>query len=726
MKTQYDILEEARRGDNNLRRNDTFQFRRDDDPSDEILGLEGDVKKIHDWILCPDKELQKIAIVGLGGLGKTTLARLIFNNDDVSKHFQKKIWVSVSQTFKEDDILQKLQENLGRQPASQTGSTFEDGLKQIISQLEEISCLIVLDDIWDNRRLDWWKKKFFPALSQSSHKQSCVIITTRDEGVANAIGVDESFVHKPKFLNEADSWSLFYKHAFAKVEKNCSEKFKDLGKKIVARCGGLPLAIKTIGGLLGSTGSLHEWNGIWKSFCEPSITKENDVITSLQLSYKALPVELKQCLLSFSIFPEDSEIEAEKLIQWWVAEGLIQDTERGFENLSKLVRRCLVEVVKKRGYNLRIYKCRMHDLVRDLTLVMAHDEKLCFFDCEGKQNFHTDSRWLGFTREMDAESLKKSPKLRALILMNKDHAQFHRNLSSLHSLRALDLSNNKLDKVALNNLFKWISSLKRLAYLNLSEAKGLEEVPDSIGKLRNLQLLVLSGCTNLSKLSSSISYLKKMVLLDVGSCDKLPYLPHGLHRLSHLQELSGLRLELQTNKRSCRLLELQHLRELRVLRIRLSNDSEIIEKERNVLSELKKLKILAIDFDIVEKSEDKHLLDKLDMLCPPSTLEQLYFKRYNHERLPKWVSPESLPALVYLCVDEGRCLADISCKSEAMSWNIEGLCLKELPQLNKDWKKLINEEMKLLRYAEISSCSKLVNFPDHMDDKPVWRRNQHR
>ncbi|KAJ9189475.1 hypothetical protein P3X46_000763 [Hevea brasiliensis] len=762
---------ELTRGRSFLTRNVSEHFRWEQYyTSDEIIGLDSDVIKIKEWILLRQYKLQRIAIVGMGGLGKTTIAKLISDDADVSEHLKTKISVSASQNHTVEkflsSIIQELDKNLVKEPAKsgskseQSGSKADDMLNRIISCLKERSCLIILDDIWD-KNLELCNK-FFSLLSKSTLKRCCIIITTRDQDVATPVGVDEWLVHKPKFLNENDSWSLFCKHAFAKVNKNCVQQFEEVreqsvepfeevrehsvqpfeemrkqyvqpfeevGKQIVAKCGGLPLAIKTIGGLLGSTGSLHKWNENWKSFCQPHIKGEKyDIMASLQLSYKALPLHLRQCLLCFSIYPEDCEIEAEKLIHWWVGEGLIQGndsitaTELGFQYLSKLISRCLVEVVESRCCDRRVLKCKMHDLVRDFTLVMAKEEKLCSFDDEGKQKFDKHSRWLGFTSEMDAKSLEKCPKLRALLLMTSGQTPFERNLYSLLSLRALDFSDNKLDKVALNKLFRWISSLKRLAYLNLSGAERLEEVPDSIGKLRNLHLLVLRGCTNLSKLSPSITYLMKLIVLDVDSCGMLTYLPRGLGRLCHLQELSGVRLVRQPNRRSCSLLELGQLVELRVLRMSLSNDIEITVEENEVLSKLNKLKILAINFDPKE-SEGRNSPEMLDLLSPPSTLEQLYLRCYCHERLPRWVSPDSLPHLVYLCMEEGYLLNDI-CTGNGSSWKVEGLCLKDLPKLKTDWGKLVTEQMKFLSYAKVSGCSELVNFPCHSSDKPsVWRRN---
>nr|TKR65884.1 hypothetical protein D5086_0000317530 [Populus alba] len=605
-------------------------------------------------------------------------------------------------------------------------------LHVINQSLQGQSCLIVMDDVWSFNQ-DWWGK--LCSAIQKTEKRSCVMITTRNEDVATHMGVESSRIHHPKVLDEKDSWSLFCNFAFQETKGKCSNsQFEKVGKEIVGKCGGLPLAIKTIAASLATeVHNLGKWKDILDHFHELTTRKQNSSVkTSLQLSYDALPTHLKQFLLCFSIYPEDFVIQAEQLVHWWVGEGFIQRTEHsktaedlGYEYLTDLVRRCLVEVVERRGYDGRVYSCKMHDLVRDLTTMFAEDEMLCSFEA-GKQKLSPDSRWLGLTSEMSTATLKHCSKLRALLLMASSQGQFpfsKNQMVSLDSLRVLDLSRIRLDSTSMEKLLSWIFSLQRLAYLNLSGAVGLKEMPSSIRKLRNLHLLILAECSDLTKLHPSISYLKNLIVLDCGSCG-LQYLPQGIGNLSQLQELSGFRVVRQATPQSCHLLELKELVQLRVLRMNLSNESEITESEGEILSKLVKLRVLAIN---TEDCKDRTILEMLDRLHPPPNLKELYLRRYPHKSLPKWINPTKLSVLQYLCLENGSALKSInpsahSDEESAFSWNyLEGLCLKFLPFLDEDWTDL-QKTMQSIRYVEVSNCFNLKNFPCPVDKSGFWRK----
>ncbi|XP_038691945.1 disease resistance RPP13-like protein 4 isoform X2 [Tripterygium wilfordii] len=690
--------------------------------SSEIIGLENDVKTIKEWILWPDEEILKVGIVGMGGLGKTTIAQKVMNDREVRGYFEKMIWVSVSQNFDEERIMRSMLEQL---QLGQEGLGSDKGqmLRRIHQLLEGKSFLIVMDDVW-NINFEWWRR-LSSNLPTATEKSSCFIVTTRNEDVA--FGVDSYRIHRPKVLNPEESWSLFSKFAFSVRKGICpNSHFEKVGKEIVEKCRGLPLAIKTIGASLApKIHSLTEWKKTRDDFHELTTRGQtSSVLASLQLSYDELPSLLKTLLLCFSIYPEDSVIHSEQLIHWWIGEGLIRSTnsrtatELGFEYLSELAGRCLVEVVQQRGYDRRVYSCKMHDLVRDLTIMIAQNESFCGFE-RGRQKWTPDSLWFGIINEADANSLKSSLKLRALLLMSRSEVPLQKYMKPLLVLRVLDLSHSKLENVNMEELLCWICSLKRLAVLNLSGAAGLKVLPRSIRKLRNLRILVLSGCNNLVKLHQSIIMLKMLMILDLGFCG-LQYLPCGLAQLSHMQELSGFKVVGKANKRSCQVLELQQLTELQVLRLNLSDESELSEEEGTIFLKLEKLKVLAIDMEDVKV---KNVLPMLDQLTPPAGLQELYLRHYPHKTLPKWVQPGKLPNLQYLCIENGDLdNIHLSLNSESV-WTVEGLCLKFLPNLELDWKDLM-QKMPLLSYLEVSHCFNLKNFPCPVNKPGVWRKHR--
>ncbi|XP_065863084.1 disease resistance RPP13-like protein 4 [Euphorbia lathyris] len=391
----------------------------DYDPS-EIIGLELDLEKLKGWIFGTTDELHRIGIIGMGGLGKTTIAQKIFNDVEVSNSFEKMLWVSVSQTCSAERIMRSMLEQL--EPSC---PIFDEAqmLHKISQILKEKNCLVVMDDVW-KMNVPWWDK-FCSCLQNAMGKRSCIIVTTRNIEVATGMGVDKSRIHQPKPLNKEESWLLFSKFAFSRCKGKCQpdDRFEKVGKEILEKCGGLPLAIKTVAALLApKTNSLVQWSEINKNFHELTVGGQIDtVMASLQLSYDELPVHLKQCLLCFSIYPEDFEIHAEQLVHWWLGEGLIHGKgsktakEVGFDYLSDLVTRCLVEAVQRRDYDGRVYSCRMHDMVRELTIMIAEEESFGSFDEQSRQKLIGEPRWLGFTSEMNPKSLRNTSKIQGFI-----------------------------------------------------------------------------------------------------------------------------------------------------------------------------------------------------------------------------------------------------------------------------------------------------------------------
>ncbi|XP_031252861.1 disease resistance RPP13-like protein 4 [Pistacia vera] len=278
-----------------------FPGAQDYDPS-EPIGLQNDIKKIKNWLFT-DQRHRQFGIVGMGGLGKTTIAQEIFNDRDVIKYFDETIWVPVSNNFSTERIMRVMLKQLGEE-----GSRFDEGclLRKIREKLGTKKSLIVMDDVWRMETKFW---------SSLCNKHSIYIIISRNEAVIKLMGVDNSRIHRPRLLDEEESWSLFCKFAFDRSNGKCpNNHLEKEGREILHKCKGLPLAIKTIGALLApKLDSLTEWNKIHQDFLKLAEEENNSIMPSLQLSYDELPTHLKQCLLCFSIYPEDIEIDTTRL-----------------------------------------------------------------------------------------------------------------------------------------------------------------------------------------------------------------------------------------------------------------------------------------------------------------------------------------------------------------------------------------------------------------------------
>ncbi|KAF3666723.1 putative xyloglucan endotransglucosylase/hydrolase protein 9-like [Capsicum annuum] len=326
------------------------------------------------------------------------------------------------------------------------------------------------------------------------------------------MGARKLRIHRPGLLDDEESWLLFCKFAFITTRGKCNAQLEKVGKEIVRKCHGIPLAIKTTG---------------------------------------------------------NHEIEAEQLVRWWVGEGLAygDDTETAtnvaYNYLSELVSRCLVKAIQRRNFDGKVYSCKMYDMVRDMKILVTEDEKFCSFK-RGRPIATSNSRHLGVNKDTAFQPLARNSKLRVLFLTKTKSIGFNRKiaLAEIKTLRVLDLSCVKLDNICLHNLWLWITSLKRLAYLNLRDVANLEEIPNSVRNLWGLQILVLRECKELKRLPTSITTLSRLAILDVRGCPSFSCLPQGLSRLSNLEELYGFEIPSPATMEACRLNQVMALTQL--------------------------------------------------------------------------------------------------------------------------------------------------------------------
>ncbi|KAJ1266976.1 hypothetical protein BS78_07G021300 [Paspalum vaginatum] len=229
-----------------------------------------------------------VSIVGLGGSGKTTLAKHICHDDQIKQHFKAAIfWVHVSQEFNVEELIGKLFEAVLQRKADLQAPQYM--VHAISSRLSGKKFLLVLDDAWHDDRLDWEQ---FMVHVNCGALGSKILLTTCDGKVAEAAKSGPIF--NLAFLSEVESWSLFLDNS-GLVEEDLGFDFLQIGKEIVKKCGGVPLAIKTLGGILYDKREINTWRAIRESNLWNVDNIKDRVFASLKLSYFHMPDHLKQC-----------------------------------------------------------------------------------------------------------------------------------------------------------------------------------------------------------------------------------------------------------------------------------------------------------------------------------------------------------------------------------------------------------------------------------------------
>ncbi|KAK4394664.1 putative late blight resistance proteinR1A-10 [Sesamum angolense] len=327
-----------------------------------MVGFDEHLERIVDELTRGEPDLQILPIVGMGGIGKTTLAQNIFENTYIQHHFDKRIWVTVSQEYSLREILLHLT-NDGKE-SSETLAELKDRLHKMLFRRRY---LIVMDDVWD---IDVWNElnRFFP----NNMNESRILVTTRISNVGVSLASQEPY--SINFLNVEKSWDLFCQETFA--QEGCPyPELEEIGKNIAKSCDGLPLTIVVIGGLLANSNMTREY---WESVAENVNAFRNSkdyerCLQILSLSYNSLPIHLKPCFLYMRAFPEDYKVPVSRLTKLWSAQGFLKPIrgktleEAAHKYLRELIDRNLFLSLKF-GHDGSITNCGIHDLLRDLCL----------------------------------------------------------------------------------------------------------------------------------------------------------------------------------------------------------------------------------------------------------------------------------------------------------------------------------------------------------------------
>ncbi|KAG8087786.1 hypothetical protein GUJ93_ZPchr0010g8691 [Zizania palustris] len=397
------------------------------DDSADIMGRDND-KEVVVKLLMEQQDQHKVQvlpIVGMGGLGKTTLAKMVYNDYMIQNHFEVKMWHCVSENFEVASLLKSI-----IQLATDKYPLLPDTIELLLRKLQEVigrkRFLLVLDDVW-NEEEKKWEDDVKPLLSSVGYRGSVILVTTRSTRVASIMGTLQRS-HELACLNDDDSWELFSKIAFSREVQEHAE-LVTIGTFIVKKCRGLPLALKTMGGLMSSKQLVKEW----KTIASSNIGENTG-----------------------DVFPKDYEMDKEELIQLWMANGFIQEDsttdliQKGEDVFHNLVLRSFLQDVKvvKKHYHYKQYEsigCKMHDLMHDLAKGVADE---CI------------------TLE------QMLPHKASIVCL----------MYNLQTLRLNDCSN-------LEHLPEGMRTMRKLIHLYLLGCNRLEQMPPDISLLKNLRTL---------------------------------------------------------------------------------------------------------------------------------------------------------------------------------------------------------------------------------------------
>ncbi|TXG70948.1 hypothetical protein EZV62_005883 [Acer yangbiense] len=552
----------------------------------DIIGMENDVAQLVAQLLIKDNQLTVISLVGMGGIGKTTLAKKVFNNGAVRGNFHCLAWIYVSQEYRPKDVLLGIIREVTR-PTKEImdimDSLQEEELERMLYEhLQEKRYLVVLDDIWTTEAWDLLKRAF-PDMENSSK----VMLTTRNRDVALHANA-RTAPYEMSLLGEEESWELFLRKAFLDgTDENCLQEFEDIGRRVVEKCDGLPLAIIVAGGLLSRKSSVSEWERILNNIDSHFAKGQSGVLAILALSYIDLPHYLKSCFLHLSLFPEDFVISTRKLLQLWIAEGLIPQREERMEviaedYLNELIDRNMIQVVRTSA-SKRVKQCRIHDVLRDLSIYKAKEE--IFMEIHGKTDLlpSMKSRHQSIHSNFDRyfSSKPSIPGLRSLLLFHPyDPAgsmlflHFDIICANFKLLRVLDLENMRI-----RYLHKEIGKLINLRFLDLKNT-GINQLPSSVRYLKSLQTLDISGNVSLRKIPDMICKMDNLRHLYMNALTCPGQL--RIDTLKNLQTLSCIHIDNWNVKNTATLVN------LRKLAVEVYSDSDL-NRFFNSIAELERL-----------------------------------------------------------------------------------------------------------------------------------------
>ncbi|KAJ0672801.1 putative virus X resistance protein-like, coiled-coil [Helianthus annuus] len=620
------------------------------DPS-SIVGRKVEKDALVQQLLLPaeepcDRNYSVVPILGMGGVGKTTLARLLYNEEQVKDHFEVKAWVCVSDEFDSFRISKEIFHSMAKKEISD----FNELQEALRDHLTGKRFLLVLDDVWSERREDWETlvRPFYTCAPGSK-----IIVTTRKDKLLKILGYNP-LNKQLESLSYDDALSLFVVHALGVRNFDSHLSLKPHGEGIVKKCNGLPLALIALGTSLRT----KEDEDSWKEVLESEIWKlpvEDEIIPALRLSYHDLSGPLKQLFAYCSLFPKDFLFDKKELVLLWMAEGFLHhptpsdSTEEhlGHEFFDELLSRSFFQHAPN---NESLFV--MHDLMNDLATSVS-TEFFLRLDNETEKNIRMEMlekyRHMSFVCEefvvyKKFEAFERAKSLRTFLATSTVEIESWRCfyisnkiltdlLPNLPLLRVLLLSGFDINEVP-----ESIGTLRHLRYLNLSRT-SITHLPETVCNLCSLQSLILSHCDKITKLPKSFLQLKNLRHLDVRNTPLLFQMLLEIGKLKSLQiTLSKIDIKIESGieiaklkdfKNPCGKISIVGLE--KVLNAAHAHEANLSQKR---LSELE-LVWSNVQYDSRNEVIEKEVLNELK----PSIdkLIQLKIRSYGGLEFPNWV-----------------------------------------------------------------------------------------
>ncbi|XP_050259381.1 putative disease resistance protein RGA3 isoform X2 [Quercus robur] len=572
----------------------------------EVIGREFDVVQIVNELISSSNQqvISVLPIVGMVGLGKTTLAKVLYNHGEIKKHFDVLAWVHVGGNFDVEEISRKIHESL----------------KIDLTNLEKKKYFLVLDDIWIED-CDKWDILRNHLVGINSNTRINIIVTTRSDKVAQIMGTLPP--HHLEKLSKGDCWSILKERVFADEGKSLTFDLEASGREIAIKCRGVPLVARVLGEAMYFKCDKKEWLAIQNDKIWHLLDDDNGgIFPTLKLWFDNLPIpSLKQCFAYCAIFPKDYDMKKDEIIRYWMAEGFLEPVEEAnmaMEDIGNMYFNILLTTsffqnARKDAYG-NIISCKMHDLVHDFALSISK---------HGTLILDRDS-----TDEATQESSYHREDFIKLHSLFSENFDFNNMLSNFKCLRVL-----KLHGVSIRGFPDSIEPIIHLRLLHILDPE-IEELPKSITKLYNLQTLIIEGYEG--ELPEDLSNLIKLRHILLNNSDIIKT-PKNMSMLTCLQTLSFFAVDSEDGYRITELGALKNLKgEIVIKNLEYVKDEEEAKSAKLKEKEIFKL-LLYWSSDRGENdmyNEDEKVLEGLQ---PHPNLKSLTIERYLGKKFPSWV-----------------------------------------------------------------------------------------